>query len=155
MQDSWVSQLRDKFKNERRYRDDDQTVLERKRKGSSAGNNKVVTAKLRRGAINWEPSFPRGGRWNDTSNFSKASGLAKKQTCKRSVRGWNWRFLEGGKTWMRGCPWMRSGHFTLPFFILIRYVTFFTFMVHSVCSAQVCSQFCLFITSIKKEPPTH
>ena len=59
MQDSWYSQVYEKFRNERKHAQDP-LVLQRKRK--LVGNNdvKLVKKSLRRGGINWEPPYPQG-----------------------------------------------------------------------------------------------
>ena len=52
-----MAQLYEKFRNERRHRDDAVVVIH-KRKEKTAGSSPIT--KLRRGAINWEPPFPEG-----------------------------------------------------------------------------------------------
>lgn len=59
--DSWFAQLYDKFRNERKHLVDDPTVILRKKsKTSAAVKGTFVSAKLRRGALNWEPPYPEG-----------------------------------------------------------------------------------------------
>lgn len=61
IQDSWFAQLYDKFRNERKHLVDDPTVILRKKsKTSAAVKGTFVSAKLRRGALNWEPPYPEG-----------------------------------------------------------------------------------------------
>ena len=57
-QDSWYSQIYEKFRNERKHAQDP-LVMQRKRKLVDQGSNiKVVKKSLRLGAINWEPAYP-------------------------------------------------------------------------------------------------
>ncbi|XP_068747230.1 sterile alpha motif domain-containing protein 3-like isoform X1 [Montipora capricornis] len=59
--DSWFAQLYEKFRNERKHLVDDPAVILRKKsKTSAAVKGKFVSAKLRRGALNWEPPYPEG-----------------------------------------------------------------------------------------------
>ena len=58
-QDSWYASLYEKFRNERKSIKDDPEVILRKRKPKES-SKECVKAKLRRGAINWEPPFPEG-----------------------------------------------------------------------------------------------
>ncbi|XP_068712961.1 uncharacterized protein [Montipora foliosa] len=58
--DSWLAQLYEKFRNERKsIRDDPEVVLHSKRKRQNSDLH-PVPLKLRRGGINWEPPFPEG-----------------------------------------------------------------------------------------------
>lgn len=61
IQDSWFAQLYDKFRNERKHLVDDPAVILRKKsKANAEVKGKFVSAKLRRGALNWEPPYPEG-----------------------------------------------------------------------------------------------
>ena len=58
--DSWFAQLYDKFRNERRARQDNEVILHKRKaseKGAGASSEPVKKA-LKRGALHWTPPFP-------------------------------------------------------------------------------------------------
>ena len=79
-QDSWRTQLREKFRNERRHVKDDPDVLRRKR-NPTTNLKHGVPPKLRRGAINWEPPFPEG---EDEISLKKHTEFLQAEWCRRN-----------------------------------------------------------------------
>ena len=60
------------FRNERKHLVDDPAVILRKKsKGSAAVKGTFVSAKLRHGVLNWEPSYPEG---EDEASIKKHTG---------------------------------------------------------------------------------
>lgn len=58
--DSWFVQLFEKFRNERKHLVDDPEVILHKKIKTDTPDGQVMSSKLRRGAINWEPPYPEG-----------------------------------------------------------------------------------------------
>ncbi|XP_066023630.1 sterile alpha motif domain-containing protein 3-like [Pocillopora verrucosa] len=78
--DSWYASLYEKFRNERTSIKDDPEVILRKRKPKES-SKECVKAKLRRGAINWEPPFPEG---EDEVSLQRHKDFMKSEFEKRS-----------------------------------------------------------------------
>ncbi|XP_066029991.1 sterile alpha motif domain-containing protein 3-like [Pocillopora verrucosa] len=78
--DSWYASLYEKFRNERKSIKDDPEVILRKRKPKES-SKECVKAKLRRGAINWEPPFPEG---EDEVSLQRHKDFMKSEFEKRS-----------------------------------------------------------------------
>ncbi len=81
LQDSWYSQIYEKFRNERKTAQDPE-VLEKKRKlDKSEQSSKRVAKSLRRGGINWEPPFPEG---EDETSMKHHQDFIKNEWKKRT-----------------------------------------------------------------------
>ena len=82
VQDSWYSQIYEKFRNERKHAQDP-LVLQRKRKlVDNGGDVKSVKKSLRRGGINWEPPYPQG---EDEVSMKAHVAFMKTECRKRNV----------------------------------------------------------------------
>ena len=67
-----MSQIREKFKNERRNVKDDPEVLRRKRAAPTSKGEEAVNPKMKGGGINWEPRLPEGEDKTSLNSFPAA-----------------------------------------------------------------------------------
>mgnify|MGYP002803877319 CR=1 FL=1 len=83
-QDSWVAQLYEKFRNERRRLQENPEVKAQKlkRPASVAGGAPMtLSKKVKRGDLNWEPPFPQG---EDETTINLHKEFLKTEFLKRS-----------------------------------------------------------------------
>ena len=60
LQDSWVAQLYEKFRNERRRLTEDPEVVHQRKKRIASPDIPKIPKKMQRGELNWDPHFPEG-----------------------------------------------------------------------------------------------